>query len=200
VQTDRFDGFIAGVGTASGLRAVLGPRSPLCAFTDVMVEHPDGHRLLLAPTREVADYVGRVYRFDEVRIIPVSATVTGTGWDVTAGPLRATLALGRRPALGLLLRAVPRPLATRPAWITAVDVVARSVLPGVRTRGSAGGGRTEYYAALDLRRIEAATVRWEGADAGPLADVHPPVRFGFGSAPATPSVARVVTLVRAAHR
>src|SRR4051794_37547125 len=47
-----FDGWIAGVGTREGTRAVLGrwSSSPWGAFADVMVERPDGHRILLAPT------------------------------------------------------------------------------------------------------------------------------------------------------
>ncbi|HVL82805.1 MAG TPA: hypothetical protein VM367_00710 [Pseudonocardia sp.] len=196
--TERFDGWIAGLGTRSGLRAVVGhwPRSPLGAFTDVMVERPDGHRLLLAPSAAVAGYVSAVYRFDEVRVVPVDTAVDGARWTVAAGPLTARFTVGARPALGLLLRAVPRRLATSVPWISAVDVVARAVLPGVRTRGSAGGGRREYYAALDLHRVVCAAVGWDGADAGPLAPVAPPVRFGFGSTPRAPSLARVVSIVR----
>lgn len=194
----RFDGMIAGLGTASGLRAVVGhwPVSPLGAFTDVMVEHPDGHRVLLAPDERVAEFVSATYRFDEVRIVPVETTVTGRAWRVAAGPLVAGFTTGRRTPLGVLLRLVPRPLATHPRWISLIDAVARRVLPGVRTRGSAGQGRDEFYGALDLHRITAASVAWDGADRGPLAPVAPPVRFGFGSTPRTPSLTRVVTIVR----
>lgn len=197
-MTDRFDGWIAGVGTASGLRAVVGrwPRSPLGPFADVMVERADGHRLLLAPSERVAAYVAATYRFDEVRVVPVAVAVEGDWWRVDAGPLRMRLLVGRRRPLGALLRAVPRPLATRAAWIRAAGLVARLALPGVRTHGTAGGGRREFYGALDMRRIAAAAVRWEGADQGPLAPVAPPVRFGFGSTPADPSLVRIVTLVR----
>lgn len=195
---DRFDGWIAGLGTAAGLRAVVGhwPRSPLGAFTDVMVERSDGHRLLLAPSPEVAEFVAATYTFDEVLVGPVAAAVEGTAWRVDAGPLAISFTVGGRPALGLLLRAVPRPLATSPAWVGAIDAVARRVLPGVRTRGSAGGGREEFYAALDLHRITGAAVVWEGADQGGLAPVAPPVRFGFGSTPRAPSLTRVVTIIR----
>ncbi len=199
MSTDgRFDGWIAGLGTASGLRAVVGiwPRSPLGAFTDVMVERPDGHRLLLAPSTAVAEFVAGTYVFDEVRTGPVTSRTDGTRWIVDAAPLAAEFTVGRRSALGLLLRAVPRPLATHPRWIGAIDVVARTVLPGVRTRGSAAGGREEFYGALDLHRIVAATVAWDGVDQGPLAPVTPPVRFGFGSTPSAPGLTRVTTLVR----
>ena len=111
VPVDMFDGWIAGVGTASGLRAVLGhwPRSPLGPFADVMVERADGHRLLLAPTPGVADYVAATYRFDEVRVVPVAVRVDGAWWSVAAGPLDLRFAVAGRPALGVLLRAVPPP-------------------------------------------------------------------------------------------
>jgi hypothetical protein len=201
-RTDRFDGNIAGLGTPAGLRIVVGhwPRSPFGAFTDVMVERPDGHRMLLAPTEPVAGFVAGTYTFDEVCRVPVATAVDGDRWSVRAGPLELAFTVGRRSALGVLLRAVPRRLATDPLWITAVDVVARRVLPGVRTRGSAGRGRREYYAALDLHRITGARVRWHGADQGGLMPVDPPVRFGFGSTPRSPSLVRVVTLVAPAAR
>jgi hypothetical protein len=194
----RFDGFIAGLGTASGLRAVVGhwPRSPLGPFTDVMLEGPDGHRVLLAPDLRVAEFVVGTYVFDEVRIEPVAARVDGGRWNVESASLSAAFAVGRRPLLGRLLRLVPRRLATHPRWISAIDAVARRVLPGVRTRGSAVRGREEFYGALDLHRITGATVRFDGADAGALVPVDPPVRFGFGSTPRAPSLTRVVTLVR----
>jgi hypothetical protein len=43
-------------------------------------------------------------------------------------------------------------------------------------------------------------VTWDGEDQGGLAPVDPPVRFGFGSTPRTPSLVRVVTLVREGMR
>ena len=197
-RTDRFDGWIAGVGSAAGLRAVVGrwPRSPFGAFADVMVERADGHRLLLAPTAEIAAYVAGTYRFDEMRVVPVEVAVDGADWRVAAGPLALRFTVGRRPALGVLVRLVPRGLATRTPWIRATGLAARVLLPGVRTAGTAGGGRREFYGALDLHRIVAAELTWEGVDQGPVAPVDPPVRFGFGSTPARPSLVRIVTLVR----
>src|SRR5664279_2759040 len=69
----QFDGAIAGMGTASGTRLVVGmwPLSPYGSVTDVMVERPDGHRILLAPTQGFADFVAATYEFDEVRVTPV---------------------------------------------------------------------------------------------------------------------------------
>ncbi|GAA4896177.1 hypothetical protein [Actinomycetospora straminea] len=198
MDTDRFEGWIAGVGTAAGLRAVVGhwPRSPFGAFTDVMVERPDGRRILLAPDEQVRDFVAATYTFDEVRLGPVTHRAGIGEHHVTTTELDLTVQVGGRPPLGWLLRAVPGRLATAPAWITAIDVVARRVLPGVRTVGSAGGGRREYYGARDLHRVAGARMRWEGVDQGALTPVSPPVRFGFGSTPRTPSLVRITTLIR----
>ncbi|GAA2202824.1 hypothetical protein GCM10009787_63360 [Streptomyces bangladeshensis] len=195
----HFDGWIAGIGTASGTRVVLGhwPCSPFGPFSDVMLEREDGHRLLLAPTRRTAEFIAGTYAFDEVRIVPVRVHVTGDRWTVTAGSLLdLRLTVGRRSLPGLALRAVPGALAARPGWTRVTDPPAR-VLLGVRTRGSAGGGRREWYGARDLHRITAASAVHEGRDLGPLAPVEPAVRFGFGSAPRTPSLVRVTTTVGA---
>jgi hypothetical protein len=143
----------------------------------------------------VAEFVTSTYSFDEVRIGPVEYTERGDRRQVVAGPLECAFRVGGRGVLGFPLRAVPAPLATNRRWVTLIDAVARRVLPGVRTVGSAGNGRREFYCARDLHRITGAVVRWTGADQGGLAPVRPPVRFGFGSTPTAPSLVRITTLV-----
>ncbi|MCZ0206010.1 hypothetical protein OZK63_11360, partial [Streptomyces sp. UMAF16] len=86
--------------------------------------------------------------------------------------------------------------ARRPAWSALTDGPARLLLPGVRTRGSAGAGRREWYGARDLRAVRALTASFDGTGLGTLAPVDPPVRFGFGSVPRRPSLTRVITTVR----
>ncbi|MGW3360779.1 hypothetical protein ACWDFL_36215 [Streptomyces bungoensis] len=193
----RFDGFIAGLGTTSGTRLVLGhwPRSPFGPFSDVMLERPDGRRLLLAPTPETARFISGTYRFDEVRVVPVQVRVRGDDWTVVAGDvLRLRFTVGRRGLTGLALRAVPGPLAAWPPWTAVTDLPARLLL-GVRTRGSAGGGRREWYGARDLHRVTAVSATHEGRDLGSPALVLPPVRFGFGSTSRRPALVRVSTTV-----
>jgi hypothetical protein len=192
----RFDGWILGVGTASGTRVVVGhwPRSPFGPFSDVMVQRPGGHRVLLAPVPEVADFVGSTYAFDEVRVEPVAVgRPDAETWTVAAGPLALRLRTGPRPALGLLLRAVPAPVARAPLWVSVLDGPAR--LAGLRTRGSAGRGRTEWYGVQDLRAVVSLDATWSGETLGALARIRPPVTFGFGSVPPRPAVVRVTTTV-----
>lgn len=196
--TLRFDGAIAGIGTASGTRLVVGmwPRSPFGSITDVMIERADGHRILLAPTEEVADFIAATYTFDEVRVGPVLRGLEERRWSVTARDLALTFDVrARRPPLGMLLLAVPRTLARARWFTTAVDPIARVTQHGVRTRGTAGGGRREWYAAQDLHAITSVSASFDGKDLGELRPVDPPVRFGFGSTPSKPALVRVLSTV-----
>ncbi|WP_406729589.1 hypothetical protein WJ438_04800 [Streptomyces sp. GD-15H] len=185
------------MGTSSGTRIVLGHwlRSPFGPFSDVMLERADGGRLLLAPTQETASFVSGTYTFDTVRVVPVGVSVADSTWTVAAGTFGLRFSTGRRGLLGFLLCAVPGALARRPAWSALTDWPTRVLLPGVRTRGSAGGGRREWYGAHDLRPIAALSALFEGEDLGAMARVEPPVRFGFGSVPRKPTVTRVTTTV-----
>lgn len=198
---DRFDGVILGAGTSSGVRLVVGDwaRSPLGSFTDVMVATADDRRVLLAPSDAVADYVTSTYTFDDVVRCDVALTETDVEgvrrWLVEAGPLVARLDLGSRTATGWLLAAMPGPLSRSRVFATLADPVARRVHPGVRTRGSAGNGRREYYGARDQHAVTHVTGTWQGQDLGSLRDVTPDPRFGFSSTPARPSVTRVTTTV-----
>jgi len=193
----RFVGAIAGIGTASGTRVVVGrwTTTPLGPLADVMVEQADGHRLLLAPSEQVADFVRLTYTFDEIVRTPVLVETAGDRWRIDTDPLQLELRIGRRTVLGLLLRTVPRPVAVAPWWAHVTDPLARVLVPGIRTRGSAGHGRREWYAATDLHRITGASGSWLDEPMGELRPVEPPVRFGFSSAPRSPSLTQVVTTV-----
>jgi len=193
----RFTGEICAFGTASGTRIVIGrwEVSPLGSFADVMVERDDGHCVLLAPDERVAEYVSSTYRFDEVDIGPLTARRRERGLEVSHRRLAIDVRIGRRTTLGRLLRLVPRPVAASTAWATAIDPLARIAVRGVRTRGSAGNGRREWYGATDVHRLDAADAELDGSPLGPMAELWPPVRFGFGSAPRDPSIVAITTTI-----
>ncbi len=194
-SVSAFTGHIAGVGTTSGTRVVVGlwDVTPLGPVADAMVEDPDGHRTLVAPTAELAEFVAATYVFDEVVVEPVQRD----GWSLVSPSLSISLVPGRRRAVGALLRAVPAPLRRSVTWARLTDPVARVAMPGVRTVGTAGGGRTEWYAARDAWLVDAVSATWRGTDLGTLAPVEPAVRFGFGSAPRTPTLTSLTSYVRA---
>lgn len=190
---DRFDGRIIGAGSTSGVRIVIGDwlHSPLGNFTDVMVATADDQRVLLAPSQQVADYVTATYNFDEVVLVDVRFD----GRQLDAGPLQAAVDVGRRTGTGFALRSVPKPLGRSRFLAVVADPIARRVHPGVRTYGTAGNGRREYYSALDQFAVTAISGTWHGRDLGYLADVDPPPRFGFSSTPRRPSWTQVTTTI-----
>lgn len=196
-RRQRFRGQIAGFGTASGTRLVIGrwTQSPFGAFADVMVETMAGHRLLLAPTDAVADLVSSTYTFDEVRLNPVVVDASAHRWHIETPSLRATFGIGGRTPLGRMLRTIPQPLAASPRWARLVAPIAPLIVPGVQTVGMARAGRIEYYGASDNRAITHLSATLDDKDLGALAPVDPPCRFGFSSTPSRPSVTSVVTTI-----
>lgn len=192
----RFRGQILGVGSTSGVRVVVGrwAEGPLGAFADAMVERADGHRLLLAPSADVARFVAATYTFDEIRVEPFAVEATPTQWRVRSDSLTLDVTIGDRTLLGRALGVVPARVAEAPWWCAATDVVARVVLDGVRTRGLTDD-RREWYGATGHRRVVAASGTSDGLDLGELAPVDPSPRFGFSSTPARPSVTDVVTTI-----
>ncbi|AXT84145.1 hypothetical protein C6I20_02335 [Aeromicrobium sp. A1-2] len=196
-MTDSFTGHIAGLGTSSGVRIVAGvwAESPFGSFADVMVEDTAGHRTLLAPPQDVADFVASTYEFDEVRIEPVSVEV-GDEWSVHTRSLQLRFTPGRRLWVSPFLGLVPSPMRRSATWARACNPIAGRLMPGVQTYGSAGGGRTEWYAARDVHRLIDARATWEGEELGALPPVTPAVRFGFASAPAEPTLTALTSYVR----
>lgn len=69
-------------------------------------------------------------------------------------------------------------------------------MPGVRTYGTAGQDRLEWYAATSVRQLSCARATWEGEELGDLAPVVPAVRFGFASAPAQPTLTALTSYVQ----
>lgn len=196
-MTDAFTGRIAGLGSTSGVRVVIGrwDESPLGPFADVMLQDGDGRRFLLAPRDDVAEYVAAVYAFDDVVIGPVEV-YGNRAWAATAPGLELTFVRGTRRREAALLRAVPPGLRDREWWARTTSPVAAALMPGVRLHGSAGGDRTEWYAASDLYSIASASGHWRGADLGALADLRPPATFGFSSTPRVPTITTVTSHVR----
>jgi hypothetical protein len=150
---------------------------------------------LLAPSDEVAEFVSATYTFDSTEIGPVTVDHVTDAFSVTAPGLVLAGRLGGPAPFDPLLRLVPPRLATAPAWLRIVDPVASRLIPGVRTCGSAGNGRREYYGVRRSRRILLVDGTFRGVDVGGLAPLDPPVRFGFSSAPKTPQMVSVTTTI-----
>lgn len=171
--------------------------SPYGSFADVMLEQPTGHRILIAPRQDVADFVAATYSFDEIRIEPVSIA-HGDEWSVHTRSLQLRFTPGRPLWVSRVLHLVPRAVRRTSSWAKICNPVAERLMPGVQTYGTAGGGRTEWYSASGVRRLSCARATWEGEELGVLAPVTPPVRFGFASSPSQPTLTSLTSYVREA--
>ena len=70
---DIFEGRISASAFSSGERIVIGDwqNSPLGKFTNIMWARPDGRRILISPSSKCANYVSKIYSFEEVIITPI---------------------------------------------------------------------------------------------------------------------------------
>lgn len=197
----RFTGHIAASGHADGTTLILGAwhKSERGPFADVMIRHGDGRRELIAPDNWVADFVSTTYDFDTVTITPVDlrrSSVRGGGrWRISAGQLRWSFTVGRRAPLGYLLRLQPPRIPTLEPYARLISPIARTVMNGVDTWGSAGAGRTEWYSATDLHYLTESSAQYAGVDLGPMAPVGNP-EVGFSAPPPRPSLTALTSSVR----
>jgi hypothetical protein len=169
--------------------------SPFGAFADVMLQSADDERVLLAPDDTVAEFVASTYHFDRVEVGRVAAELDAAHLTVSTENFQARIGIGGAAPIDLLLRLVPRRLAASPRWLTAVDPIASRLVAGVHTHGTAGNGRAEYYGVRRSRRITALDGHYRGVPFGGLAPLHPPVSFGFSSAPSSPQIVAVTTTI-----
>jgi hypothetical protein len=191
----ELEGCIAGVGFASGDRFVIGlwRRGPLGQMTDVMWAQPDGKRVLLAPTKEAADFIGSIYDFDEVRVVDVRVTESAEGFEVSAGAVRVE-ARGGPPYRLFALR--PRMLRRALLWVRVEDFLLRRAIgrlllggaEGVRAFGQTRSGLKEWYRIDSYRPIVAAHATVDRRDLGALRPLSPPLGFGFSEFPLRPAI------------
>lgn len=205
IPMDLFEGAITAAGFASGDAVVLGTwaRSPFGMVADVMWRRADGARVLLAPTRALADYVAGLYTFDEVEVVPVTARLLRDSAIVEAGPLGMRAAIAPRDWRSWLFAMRPRPLRRSPRWIALEDRLARPFVglvigggAGVRAAGIAPGGQREHYGVDDWRALTWAGLQVDGVDAGPMAPLPADLGVGLSAFPTQPASVRVGTLIQ----
>lgn len=204
---DRFVGMIAAAGFSSGEQVVVGMwrRSPIGRLVDVMWIRPDGERVLLAPTDAARDYIGRLYGFDDERVVAIRGGWTGARVEVHAPPLEIELAVGERGLASWLFALRPRALRRSPAWLAVedrlVEPLAPLVLgdaPGVRIAGTTASGRREWYSIEDHRPLVDGRLRLDGRDAGYLTELRPGLGVGISDFPRHPAMVNVTTLIEPA--
>ncbi|MDQ4142283.1 MAG: hypothetical protein M3198_00820 [Actinomycetota bacterium] len=206
-STIRLDGIIAGCGFSSGDRFVAGiwKSGPLGPMNDLMWAQPDGRKVLLVPDPEVGTFVGGIYSFDEVRVVPFDlVTSTSHRLHLRAGPVELDLFAVPGPRI---FRLRPKWLRRTRTWVRVEDrllrpIVGRFVLQGaagVRGYGTSPSGVREWYAIDHVNPVVWGDASIDGRDLGALGPVLPPVRFGFSEFPEKPALVRCAPILDGAR-
>ncbi|MDP7002470.1 MAG: hypothetical protein QF911_02715 [Candidatus Thalassarchaeaceae archaeon] len=177
---DVFSGRITATGFSNGNRIVVGDwaESHLGSFTNIMWAKPDGTRLLLSPSHKHANYVSKLYSFEEVRVADI---------EVSRGHREISV---RADELDLWMRwgyAIPLPV-WRPLWfISMIEGPLARLLYGVSTHGNTKDGRKEWYSVRGISRVLKARASLRGEDFGRMGRFRTDACFGFSEPPSRPS-------------
>ena len=185
---DIFDGRISSSGFSSGDRIVVGDweKSPLGPFTNVMWAKPDGTRILLSPTQEHADYVSKLYNFEEVQVVPIDVNRQHRGIGIVAGPLNISFRWKR--GIGIPFG--------RPRWfISTIEQWVAGIVFGTKTHGRTCNGLREWYCIYNLSTIKYAEASCDGIDLGPCSKFESDACFGFSEPPKKPSSVRLRSMI-----
>ena len=188
MKMNCFEGRISSTGFSSGDRVVVGDwyDSPLGAFTNVMWAKPDGTRVLLAPSEAHADYVSKLYNFEQIHVVQVDVKRQKRGLEITAPPLKVSLEWGW--GFGLPFR--------RPRWfIATIEQWVASAIFGTKTHGLTCNGLREWYCVYSLSRIKRAKASCEGKDLGSVSKFEIDACFGFSEPPKQPSSVRLRSII-----
>ena len=183
---DVFKGRITSSGFESGDRIVVGAwkESPFGEFTDIMWAKKDGTRKLIAPTKEVADYVDAMYSFDEIIIQGIEVTQQDRSLTVTCDSMKLDFEWNR---------GWPIPFKRSLFFIATVELLFAKLFFGTQTHGVTKNQRKEWYAIDRVSKLTKASATIDGNDAGELRPLSEPCKFGFSEAPKKPSSCEVRT-------
>tara|TARA_B100000212_G_scaffold341639_1_gene325405 strand:- start:9514 stop:10518 length:1005 start_codon:yes stop_codon:yes gene_type:complete len=177
---DIFSGRITSSGFETGDRIVVGAwkTSVFGEFADIMWAKPDGTRVLIAPTKEIAEYVTAMYSFDEVIIEDVKTVGNERELKVSCQTMDIEFTWNK---------GFPIPFRRSLLFIATVELFFAKLIFSTRTYGITKNNRKEWYAIDRVSHITSANALISGKDAGEFRPMDKPCRFGFSEAPKKPS-------------
>ena len=183
---DIFQGRITSSGFQTGDRIVVGAwnSSPFGNFTDIMWAKPDGTRVLIAPTQEIADYVTAMYSFDEVILEEIVSKEEGRCLTVKCKSMDLQFSWKKGFAI---------PFKRSLLFIATVELFFARLIFSTRTYGLTRNNRREWYAIDRVSNLSQASAKIGGNNVGNMAPMNPPCKFGFSEAPKKPASCEVRT-------
>ena len=177
---DVFSGRISSSGFSSGDRIVIGDweDSPLGSFTNIMLARPDGSRVLISPSEKHAEYVSKLYNFEEVRILDLVVTRDKKSIQIEGTGLSVKMSWGVALAIPIW----------RPLWfIATVENLFAKILYGTKTYGLTKDGRREWYSIRSISRVSSTEAIFDGKNFGDSEEFEISACFGFSEPPRKPS-------------
>ena len=177
---DVFSGRISSSGFSSGDRIVVGDwkESPLGSFTNIMLARADGSRILISPSEKHAEYVSKLYNFEEVRILDLEITRDKRSIRIEGAGLSIRMSWGMSFAIPFW----------RPLWfIATVENLLAKILYGTKTYGLTKDGRREWYSIRSISRVSITDASLDGKSLGERQEFEISACFGFSEPPRKPS-------------
>ncbi len=182
---DIFKGRITSSAFSSGDRIVIGDwmESPMGRFTDIMWADTAGKRILIAPTKEIADYVNSMYTFEETIIEEINIQNFERELQLESPSMKINLKWDR---------GWPIPFKRSLLFIATVELFFAKLFFGTKTHGVTNNGRKEWYAIDRVSKITTGTAEINNKNLGEITDMTP-CKFGFSDAPKKPASCEVRT-------
>ncbi len=191
-EYEVFKGRVISSGFLTGDMVVIGDwdNSPHGHFTNLMWAKPDGTRVLIAPSQELADFVSSLYSFEEVMVSRLEIKRTDKSIEVSCDLGRVYMEWGIT---------LPLPF-YRPRWfIASFEAPFARLLFGTKTHGITMNGRKEWYHVRGLSRMKSVELNLDGRSSNQMTGMAPSACFGFSNPPRMPLSVRVDSHIAAAQ-
>ena len=178
---DIFEGRITSCGFDSGDRIVIGmwKNSPFGSFADIMWAKPDGKKVLIAPNKEIGEYIDSLYDFDEVRIEEIKIEKKHKEIIFSSKDIKCQFEWGKE--ISFLLK-------KRPLWfVSTIEYFFGWLIFRTKTHGKTKNGRKEWYVVDKISRLKNAKAELSGKNLGKYTRFYPKANFGFSDPPNMPA-------------
>ena len=186
---DIFKGRITSSGFESGDRIVVGiwNKSPFGKFSDIMWSNAEGKNILIAPTKEIGDYISSMYSFDEILISNIELIETEDRFEIITDYICCNFSWSRGFRIPF----------RRPLWfISTIENLFAKLIFGTKTSGVTNDKKREWYCINKISKVKIASASLSGKSFGQKTKFHPKAKFGFSEPPKKPTSVLVTTIIK----
>ena len=167
-----FEGDIFSSGFDSNNRIVIGnwKDSPFGKFTDIMWAKPNGERVLIAPNKEISEFITKLYDFDKIIISEFNIEENSNHLIVKANEINCELKWSKGIQIPF----------NRPLWlISSIEYVFGLIFFKTKTHGITKNKKQEWYAVNRISKLNSIKITINGNDLGDMTKFEPKASFGF---------------------